>query len=348
MARVRTKQSGPIYCIPHVCKLTLLPGKTQLNTDYYKICQRQWENIKKIPIEKLDLTECNQLGQGEFSVVVSGKMKDCTSVGKVTMVAIKKLRCNNSHQAIQELVLEASALCELDHPNIIKLYGVHFETMPVMIVFEFLKDGDLLSYIQNHVPEQNSGFVPSPTEHFTNICLQVARGMDYISSKRLVHCDLAARNCLVDRSQNCEIVVKIGDFGKSHLLPDHDDCYQLNDEEKKHHTFPVKWMPPEALHAYEFSQYSDVWAFGILMWEVYSHGRAPYEYLKPCDILQLFRHTTKPNVPEHLKCPQHCPIEVYQIMCSCWLVPKENRPQFANLVTNLKNTFYPKCLEHSM
>jgi hypothetical protein len=324
--------------LPPICKLPSFPCAGNLNPNYYKVCPKSWGEVKSIPTSKLNVT-CDCLGEGEFGQVVCGWMSDYPTVGRHTKVAVKLLKDSVSHgqQAARDLYLEAEAMSQMDHPNILKFFGVHGESTQLKIVSELLED-NLLSYLKKNAPTDNESTIcQHKIKTLTDICIQVSSGMEYLCTKRLLHCDLAARNCLIKTvDTHEEIIVKISDFGKSRHLKDGADCYVLGDIERMQ-TFPVKWMSPEALYKFTFSHFSDVWSFGVLMWEVYSYGKEPYEDLSSCDIFELKLFKDKPCIPNYLQCPAVCPGEVYQIMCSCWQGRTENRPLFCDIKNSLHN-----------
>jgi tyrosine-protein kinase Tec len=185
-----------------------------------------------------------------------------------------------------------------------------------MIVTEFMKYGALVQYLK-----RNKTVLVKDLDKLLDMCFQICCGMQYLEQHNVIHRDLAARNCLVGNKQ----VVKICDFGLArHVL---DDEYSSSVGAK----FPVRWSSPEVMAYTKFSSKSDVWAFAVLMWEVYAFGKLPYEELKNIDVVELVCHQNF-----RLEKPQPCPENVFNLMSSCWEKEPEDRPTFSSLHEQLK------------
>ncbi|KAM7389184.1 hypothetical protein PAMP_023177 [Pampus punctatissimus] len=256
------------------------------------------------------LTFIKDLGTGQFGVVKYGKWQGQHDV------AIKMIKEGSMSE--DEFIEEAKIMMQLHHENLVQLYGVSTKQRPIYIVTEFLSNGCLLTYLRE-------GLKQHPTAvQFLEMCKDVSEAMAYLESKQYIHRDLAARNCLVDGNGT----VKVTDFGLSRYVLD--DEYTSSAGSK----FPVRWSPPEVLLYCKFSSKSDIWAYGVLMWEVYTLGRLPYERLNNTEIveqvsrgLRLFR-------------PQLANEKVYSIMTSCWLEKADERPTFQELALTVQDLLY--------
>ncbi|KAK3528360.1 hypothetical protein QTP86_034136, partial [Hemibagrus guttatus] len=218
--------------------------------------QGMWELSRK------DVRVVKELGSGQFGVVQLGMWKG------EHQVAIKMVKegCMSSDEFIEEaqvMIVCVSLFSErkLRHPKLVRLYGVCTECFPIYIVTEFMSNGCLLEYLRHHGKELQP-------QRLLIMCLDVCEAMAYLEDQQFIHRDLAARNCLVDK----DLSVKVSDFGMARYVLD--DQYTSSVGTK----FPVKWSAPEVLNYTRFSSKSDVWAFGVLMWEVYSLGKQPYEH----------------------------------------------------------------------
>ncbi|KAG7517791.1 tyrosine-protein kinase BTK [Solea senegalensis] len=238
-------------------------------------------------IDPRDLTFIRELGTGQFGVVKYGKWQ-----GKHD-VAIKMIKEGSMSE--DDFIEEARIMMKLRHENLVQLYGVCTEQRPIYIVTEYLSNGCLLSYLRE-------GLKHPTAVQLLEMCKDVSEGMAYLESQQYIHRDLAARNCLVDGNGT----IKVTDFGLSRYVLD--DEYMSSAGSK----FPVRWSPPEVLLYCRFSSKSDIWAYGVLMWEVYTMGQLPYERLNNTEIVdQLSRG-------QRLYRPQLANEKVYSIMSSCW------------------------------
>ncbi|XP_059179281.1 tyrosine-protein kinase TXK-like [Physella acuta] len=258
------------------------------------------------------LTRGRELGRGCFGVVYEGIYKN----GNIAMpVAIKEMTVKPSSD---EVFQEFKTMTQLSHPNLVQLYGVILNQEPQMIITELLKHGALNGYLQRH--RQKLFYNQSKLLDFG---LQVCCGMEYLDRKSIIHRDLAARNCLVGN----EGVVKVGDFGLARIVLEDDD-YQMSEGTK----FPFKWAPPEVLYHRRFSSKSDVWAFGILLWEIYSCGEMPYSGMTNPEVLKYVAEEGK-----RLEMPRAAPVPVFEVMKRCWATNAYDRPTFTQLRSNLES-----------
>ncbi|KAM4585827.1 tyrosine-protein kinase BTK [Fundulus diaphanus] len=261
-------------------------------------------------IDPRDLTFIRELGNGQFGVVKYGKWQGQHDV------AIKMIKEGSMSE--DDFIEEAKIMMKLRHENLVQLYGVCTKQRPIYIVTEFLANGCLLTYLKEGLKQHPT------TVQLLEMCKDVSEGMAYLESQQYIHRDLAARNCLVDVNGT----VKVTDFGLSRYVLD--DEYTSSAGSK----FPVRWSPPEVLLYCKFSSKSDIWAYGVLMWEVYTLGKLPYERLNNTEIvdqvsrgLRLFR-------------PQLANEKVYSIMTSCWSDKPDERPTFQELALNVQDLLY--------
>lgn len=247
-----------------------------------------------------DLELGKRLGSGNFGDVCLGTM-----VATGTKVAVKT--CKDTVPDPARFLEEAAVLKEYDHPNIVTLIGVVSEK-PIYIILELCLGGELLAALRKN----KELTVP----HCIKMSSEAAEGMAYLHSKLCIHRDLAARNCLV----TSDGVVKISDFGMSRLTASADDVYTVDTTAQ---TIPIRWTAPEALSGDRtYSLATDVWAFAVLMWEIFSKGMQPYPGMTNAQVRDLVVTTT-----ERMRSPRGCPAEVYQLMTECWAKAEAERPQ---------------------
>jgi len=222
-------------------------------------------------------------------------------------VAVKMMKEGTMSE--DDFIEEAKVMTKLRHQNLVQLYGVCSKNVrPIFIITEYMKHGSLLSFLRR----SKSQFYG---DHLTllDMALQVCRGMAYLEKHNYIHRDLAARNCLVG-DQN---VVKVADFGLARYVID--DQYTSNGGAK----FPIKWSPPEVLNFTRFSSKSDVWAYGVLCWEVFTCGEMPYGRAKNPEVVERVQRG------QILQQPPNCPNSVYEeVMRLCWATLPEDRPSF--------------------
>ncbi|XP_044522891.1 cytoplasmic tyrosine-protein kinase BMX [Gracilinanus agilis] len=255
-------------------------------------------------LKREEITLLEELGYGQFGVVRLGKWK-----GKYD-VAIKMIKEGSMSE--DEFIQEAQTMMKLNHPKLVKFYGVCTKMYPIYIVTEYITNGCLLSYLKHHGKELQ------PFQ-LLEMCYNVCEAMAFLESHQFIHRDLAARNCLVDS----DLSVKVSDFGMTRYVLD--DQYVSSIGTK----FPIKWSAPEVFHYSKYSSKSDVWAFGILMWEVFSLGKQPYELYDNRQVV------TKVSQGYRLYRPQLASDNIYQIMYSCWHELPEKRPTFHQLLSSI-------------
>ncbi|XP_034546337.1 tyrosine-protein kinase ITK/TSK [Notolabrus celidotus] len=257
----------------------------------------QWE------VDPEELTLGQELGSGQFGLVLEGKWKDMK-------VAVKMIR--EECMSDEDFKDEARVMTRLYHYKLVQLYGVCTQRSPMCLVFEFMEKGCLSDYLR-----AKKGCLSQDT--MMGMCLDVSEGMAYLESSNFIHRDLAARNCLVSKNNE----VKVSDFGMTRFVLD--DQYTSSQCSK----FPVKWSSPEVIRYCKFSSKSDVWSFGVLMWEVFTEGRLPYENRTNAEVVDSL------NAGLRLLKPRLAPDAVHQLMEWCWKEKPEDRPSFALLLHEL-------------
>ncbi|XP_030258084.1 epidermal growth factor receptor [Sparus aurata] len=248
------------------------------------------------------------LGSGAFGTVYKGLWVPEGEDVKIP-VAIKVLREATSPKANKEILDEAYVMASVEHPHVCRLLGICL-TSTVQLVTQLMPYGCLLDYVKEN--KDNIG-----SQYLLNWCVQIAKGMNYLEERHLVHRDLAARNVLVKTPQH----VKITDFGLAKLL---------NADEKEYHAdggkVPIKWMALESILNRTYTHQSDVWSYGVTVWELMTFGTKPYDGIPASEIARVLEKG------ERLPQPPICTIDVYMIMVKCWMIDADSRPRFRELI----------------
>ncbi|XP_004684542.1 PREDICTED: tyrosine-protein kinase SYK [Condylura cristata] len=289
-----------------------------MDTEVYESPYADPEEIrpKEVYLDRSLLTlEEKELGSGNFGTVKKGyyQMKKV-----VKTVAVKILKNEANDPALKdELLAEANVMQQLDNPYIVRMIGI-CEAESWMLVMEMAELGPLNKYLQQnrHVKDKN----------IIELVHQVSMGMKYLEECNFVHRDLAARNVLLVTQH----YAKISDFGLSKALRADENYYKA----QTHGKWPVKWYAPECINYYKFSSKSDVWSFGVLMWEAFSYGQKPYRGMKGSEVSAMLEKG------ERMGCPAGCPREMYDLMNLCWTYEVESRPGFVAVELRLRNYYY--------
>ncbi|XP_065577459.1 insulin-like peptide receptor isoform X2 [Artemia franciscana] len=267
-----------------------------------------------------------ELGQGSFGMVYEGVITGMLRSGPVEELrcAIKTVNEGASVRERIEFLNEASVMKAFSCNHVVKLLGVVSIKQPTLVLMELMAHGDLKSYLRSLRPENNTGSDSSlrpPTLKFIlKMAIEIADGMAYLSAKKYVHRDLAARNCMVEEN----LTVKIGDFGMTR------DIYETDYYRKGGKgLLPVRWMSPESLKDGVFTSQSDIWSFGVVLWEMATLASQPYQGLSNEQVLKYVMDGGKMEMPED------CPDILYNLMLQCWKFQPKQRPRFVDIVEQL-------------
>ncbi|XP_051919731.1 non-receptor tyrosine-protein kinase TNK1 isoform X2 [Hippocampus zosterae] len=262
-------------------------------------------------IQDSELVLGERLGSGSFGVVKKGEWH--TPTGRVLPVAVKSLRSSMSRHAetLTDFLQEVTSMQSLDHPHIIRLYGVVL-TQPLKMVTELAPLGSLYDTLRSRQYEY-------PLARLWLFACQIAAGMDYLETRRFIHRDLAARNVLLASKD----MVKIGDFGLMRGLSHDADHYVMS----AHRRIPFAWCAPESLRVGSFSHASDVWMYGVTLWEMFTYCEEPWFGLSGRQILWRVEREG-----ERLEKPPDSPQGLYAVMRKCWACEPAERPDFARLI----------------
>ncbi|XP_075990467.1 activated Cdc42 kinase-like isoform X3 [Anticarsia gemmatalis] len=280
------------------------------------------ESNVKVPTKHIisieDITINKELGKGQFGVVQQGTW---TAGSQRHQVAIKCLGQERMTSNSAEFLKEAAVMHSIEHQNIVRLYGVVLHSDSLMLVTELAPLRSLLECLRE-VSLRTIFTVANLCEFAEQIC----DGMTYLETKRLIHRDLAARNILVFSKD----LVKISDFGLSRALGVGKDYYQTNYNVNL--KLPVAWCAPECILYLRFTSASDVWAFGVCLWEIFTYGFQPWAGFSGQQILEAI---DTPNL-QRLERPQCCPQEYFTLMLQCWSHEPNSRPRFRELSARLR------------
>ncbi|XP_035213671.1 activated CDC42 kinase 1-like [Stegodyphus dumicola] len=261
-------------------------------------------------INEKDLKLLNKLGDGSFGVVMRGEWTTVSGTPLPVAVKILKEDAVSLPGAFEDFMKEVNAMHSLNHPNLIRLFGVVLLS-PLMMVTELAPLGSLRDCLRKECHH-------TPVSRLIEYAVQIAAGMAYLESKRFIHRDLAARNVLLATKTK----VKIGDFGLMRALPTQEDCYIMTEHKK----VPFPWCAPESLKSRQFSHASDTWMFGVTLWEMFTFGEEPWAAYTGAQILQKIDQEG-----ERLPRPEACPTDIYQLMLQCWAHKPADRPTFLAL-----------------
>ncbi|XP_038161251.1 high affinity nerve growth factor receptor [Cyprinodon tularosa] len=283
-------------------------------------------------IKRQDIVLKWELGEGAFGKVYLAECANLSPDSDKMLVAIKTLKDANESTR-QDFQREAELLTVLQHQHIVRFYGVCTDGEPLAMVFEYMRHGDLNRFLRAHGPDarmlEESKMPPMgqlTLPQMLHIAAQIASGMVYLASLHFVHRDLATRNCLVGEG----LVVKIGDFGMSRDIYS-TDYYRVGGRTM----LPIRWMPPESIMYRKFTTESDIWSFGVVLWEIFTYGKQPWYQLSNSEAIECITQGRE------LERPRTCPKEVYLLMQGCWqrepqqrMVIKDIHSRLLELVKN--------------
>ncbi|XP_077467851.1 tyrosine-protein kinase receptor UFO [Stigmatopora argus] len=280
------------------------------------------QKLQDVMVDRHKLTLGKTLGEGEFGSVMEGQLMQEDSVLRVAVKTMKIAICTRSE--MEDFLREATCMKEFDHANVMRLLGVCLQTVesegfpsPVVIL-PYMKHGDLHTYLLYSRLGDCPVYLPS--QMLVRFMTDIARGMEYLSDQNFIHRDLAARNCMLNENMN----VCVADFGLSKKIYN-GDYYRQGRISK----MPVKWIAIESLADRVYTTKSDVWSFGVTMWEIATRGQTPYPGVENSEIYDYLRQGNR------LKQPPDCLDNIYALMFSCWLLSPKDRPSF-------------ECLRHEL
>lgn len=294
-------------------------NKLPSNAAYHETKALLNPRLEKLEYPRNNIIYIKDLGQGAFGRVFQAKAPGLVSEEEFSLVAVKMLKEDASQDMQVDFEREACLLAEYDHPNIVKLLGVCALGRPMCLLFEFMARGDLNDFLRKCSPYMAHNR-PDPLRlelthpDLLNVAQQVAAGMVYLSERKFVHRDLATRNCLIDD----QMVVKIADFGLSHKIYLQD--YYKGDEND---AIPIRWMPLESILYNKYTIESDVWAFGVCLWEIFAFALQPYFGMTHEEVVKYVKEGNM------LNCPENTPLVVYNLMRKCWNAKPSDRPSFS-------------------
>nr|XP_016851013.1 PREDICTED: proto-oncogene tyrosine-protein kinase receptor Ret [Anolis carolinensis] len=328
----RPAQSYPISYSSTNVRRPSMDSENQMSVDNFKIPEDpKWEFPRK------NLVLGKTLGEGEFGKVVKATAFRLKGKAGYTTVAVKMLKENASQSELRDLHSEFNLLKQVNHQHVIKLYGACSQDGPLYLIVEYAKYGSLRSFLRESRKvgtsyigsdgNRNSSYLDNPDERaltmgdLISFAWQISRGMQYLAEMKLVHRDLAARNVLVAEGRK----MKISDFGLSR------DVYEEDSYVKRSKgRIPVKWMAIESLFDHIYTTQSDVWSFGVLLWEIVTLGGNPYPGIAPERLFNLLKTGYRMEKPEN------CSEEMYNLMLRCWKQEPDKRPTFAEISKELE------------
>ncbi|XP_041815896.1 tyrosine-protein kinase SYK isoform X2 [Chelmon rostratus] len=287
-----------------------------MDTEVYESPYADPDELRSSTVDRSQLfLEDGELGSGNFGTVMKGiyKMRKTEKP-----VAVKILKNDDNNPSVREEMLrEANVMQQLDNPYIVRMIGI-CEAENLMLVMELAELGPLNKFLQKNKQ--------TTLKNITELVHQVSVGMKYLEEHNFVHRDLAARNVLLVTQH----YAKISDFGLSKAVAEEQNYYKA----KGHGKWPVKWYAPECINYFKFSSKSDVWSFGVLMWEAYSCGQKPYKGMKGNDVMQMIESGKR------MDAPVNCPPEMYDLMRTCWTYKADERPGFTVVEPRLREYYY--------
>uniref|UniRef100_A0A8C4I7F7 Tyrosine-protein kinase receptor n=1 Tax=Dicentrarchus labrax TaxID=13489 RepID=A0A8C4I7F7_DICLA len=300
-----------------------------VNPEYFSAAEMYVPDEWEVAREKIALSR--ELGQGSFGMVYEGLAKGVVKDETETRVAIKTVNESASMRERIEFLNEASVMKEFNCHHVVRLLGVVSQGQPTLVIMELMTRGDLKSYLRSLRPKEVPLSLP-PLKKMLQMAGQIADGMAYLNANKFVHRDLAARNCMVAE----DFTVKIGDFGMTR------DIYETDYYRKGGKgLLPVRWMSPESLKDGVFTTTSDVWSFGVVLWEIATLAEQPYQGLSNEQVLRFVMEGGL------LEKPQNCPDMLFELMRMCWQYNPKMRPAFVEIISSIKDELEPSFREAS-
>ncbi|KAM9053470.1 tyrosine-protein kinase Mer [Megaptera novaeangliae] len=309
--------------VSYIAKKSFCRRALELTLHSLGVSEELQNKLEDVVIDRNLLILGKILGEGEFGSVMEGNLNQ--QDGTSQKVAVKTMKLDNfSQREIEEFLSEAACMKDFNHPNVLRLLGVCIEISPQgiprpMVILPFMKYGDLHTYLLYSRLETGPKHIPLQT--LLKFMVDIAQGMEYLSNRNFLHRDLAARNCML----RDDMTVCVADFGLSKKIYS-GDYYRQGRIAK----MPVKWIAIESLADRVYTSKSDVWAFGVTMWEIATRGMTPYPGVQNHEIYDYLLHGHR------LKQPEDCLDELYEVMHSCWRAEPLDRPTFSMLRLQLE------------
>ncbi|XP_062860198.1 insulin-like growth factor 1a receptor [Trichomycterus rosablanca] len=297
-----------------------------VNPEYFSAAEMYVPDEWEVAREKITL--CRELGQGSFGMVYEGIAKGVVKDEPETRVAIKTVNESASMRERIEFLNEASVMKEFNCHHVVRLLGVVSQGQPTLVIMELMTKGDLKSYLRSlRSKEQGScSHTLPPLKKMIQMAGEISDGMAYLNANKFVHRDLAARNCMVAE----DFTVKIGDFGMTR------DIYETDYYRKGGKgLLPVRWMSPESLKDGVFTTNSDVWSFGVVLWEIATLAEQPYQGMSNEQVLRFVMEGGL------LDKPDNCPDMLFELMRMCWQYNPKMRPSFLEIISSIKDELEP-------
>ncbi|KAL9964713.1 hypothetical protein ACROYT_G028392 [Oculina patagonica] len=300
-------------------------GKNQVNSDQEYMSLNPATKLRNWEMSREHVQVVKMIGKGAFSQVAKAMAQNVNGVKGLTIVAVKMLKENAPDSDRKDLLSELQLMKKLKpHPHVIKLMGCVTETDPLLVLIEYIPYGDLLGYLRKSRGLNDTYFKDPDVKPQTNLtsqqlmrfCQQIADGMSHLCSSKIIHRDLAARNVLVGEGEKC----KVTDFGMARNVYQ-DDIYTKESRGR----LPVKWTAYEGLLYGTYTTQSDVWSFGVVLYEIFTVGGSPYPGINPRAIANKLQKGYR--MPK----PKHVDDQLYQIMLQCWQENPNDRPTFSKL-----------------
>lgn len=311
-----------VMCLYRHCQRNETQNKQnqKSTSDQEAMLMKPTIKVHDFPISSIRFLQ--ELGEGSFGRVCRGELVQYAE-NNLVPVAIKTLRPNSTSGQCTSFWNEAERESELKHPNILLMLGVCSKDQPFCMLFEYVIFGDLHEYLVVHSPNSDISFSDTAGHErrlrdvdMIWISNQIANGMEYLSSHGIIHGDVAARNMLIGDGG----VVKISDLGISRTIYPL-DYYALPGMPP----VPVRWMSAEAIQYRKFTTKSDVWSFGVTLWEIFNYGLQPYYGHSNQDVVNLIQGH------QILPCPKECPSRFYSLMVECWHQMASHRSNFHDI-----------------
>uniref|UniRef100_A0A452REI1 Tyrosine-protein kinase receptor n=1 Tax=Ursus americanus TaxID=9643 RepID=A0A452REI1_URSAM len=295
-----------------------------VNPEYFSASDMYIPDEWEVPREQISIIR--ELGQGSFGMVYEGLAQGLEAGEESTPVALKTVNELASPRERIEFLKEASVMKAFKCHHVVRLLGVVSQGQPTLVIMELMTRGDLKSHLRSLRPEAESLAGVQPLGYMIQMAGEIADGMAYLAANKFVHRDLAARNCMVSQ----DFTVKIGDFGMTR------DVYETDYYRKGGKgLLPVRWMAPESLKDGIFTTHSDVWSFGVVLWEIVTLAEQPYQGLSNEQVLKFVMDG---GVLEEL---ESCPLQLQELMSRCWQQNPRLRPTFTHILDSIRGELRP-------